>query len=83
MVAALGSEIAHVDKMASAGSVREPRWMWGEQEVGWKMEGSWRSARERRGRVTKPDSRPEDRKYSIHQGQQGTFFSTKQKCEQM
>lgn len=39
----LGSEVTmeaeQVDKMASVGSVREPRWMFGEQEVGREMEG--------------------------------------------
>lgn len=35
----LGSDVTQVDKMASVGSVREPRWMLGEQEVGREMEG--------------------------------------------
>lgn len=39
----LGSEVTmeaeQVDKMASVGSVREPRWIPGEQEVGREMEG--------------------------------------------
>ena len=39
----LGSEVTmvveQVDKMASAGSVREPRWMLGEQGMGREMEG--------------------------------------------
>lgn len=68
-MAALGSVVARVDKIASEGSVREPRWMRAEQEVGGRAEASWRSARERRGRVTKPDSRPEETEYSIHQDQ--------------
>lgn len=67
-VVALGSEVTRVDKMASDGSVREPRWMLMEQEVGTETEGCWRSARERRGRVTKPDSRPEERKTSRSAG---------------
>lgn len=39
----LGSDVTteaeQVDKMASVGSVREPRWMLGEQEVGREMDG--------------------------------------------
>lgn len=39
----MGSEVTieaeQVDKMASVGSVREPRWMPGGQEVGREMEG--------------------------------------------
>lgn len=60
----MGSEVKkaveQVDKMASLGSVREPRWMSGEREVGREMEGCWRSERDRRGRVTKPESTPEE-----------------------
>lgn len=61
MVAGLAADDTRVGRMASAGSVREPRWMFGEQEVGREMDGCWRSERERRGRVTKPDSRPEEK----------------------
>lgn len=32
-------EAEQVDKMASVGSVREPRWMLGEQEMGREIEG--------------------------------------------
>lgn len=43
MVVGLGLEVTieaeQVDKMASVGSVREPRWMPGEQEMGMEMEG--------------------------------------------
>lgn len=70
MVVGLGSEVRmeaeQVDKMASVGSVREPRWMLGEQEMGREMEGCWRSERERRGRVTKPESGPEETQTSTH-----------------
>lgn len=44
------------DKIASVASVSEPRWTSGEQEV--EPVDRWRSDRERRGRVTKPDSKP-------------------------
>lgn len=78
MVVGLGLEVTTVveqeDKMASVGSVREPRWMLGEQEVGREMEGCWRSERERRGRVTKPDSRPaKHTQVSIHEVQTEVF----------
>lgn len=78
VVVGLGSEVTmeaeHVDKMASVGSVREPRWMLGEQEVGREMEGCCRSERERRGSVTKPDSRPEGTtQTSRHEDQQELF----------
>lgn len=71
MVVGLGAEVTmeveRVDKMASVGSVREPRWMLGEQDVGMETEGCWRSERERRGRVTKPESRPEEQtQMSVH-----------------
>lgn len=60
----LGSEVTteaeQEDKMASDGSVREPRWTSREQEAGEEMDGCWRSERERRGRVTNPDSRPKE-----------------------
>lgn len=62
-------EVEHVDKMTSVGSVREPRWMLGEQDAGMETEGCWRSERERRGRVTNPESRPE-KQTSIHEIQQ-------------
>lgn len=32
-------EEEQVDKMVSVGSVREPRWMFGEQDVGSEMDG--------------------------------------------
>ncbi len=43
VVVGLGSEdtmeAEQADKMASVGSVREPRWMLGEQEIGREMDG--------------------------------------------
>lgn len=53
-------EAEQVNKTASDGSVREPRWtLVGE---GMETDDCWRSERERRGRVTKPDSTPEEQK---------------------
>lgn len=79
MGAGLVSEDTRVVRMASVGSVREPRWMFGEQEVGREMDGCWRSERERRGRVTKPDSRPGEKTQTVKQQCSPYAFKKKKK----
>ena len=60
-----GAELT--DWMASVASIIETQWTSGEQEV--EPEDCCRSDRERRGRVTKPDSRPREKR-------RGRFNST-------
>ena len=60
-----GAELT--DWMASVASISETQWTSGEQVV--EPEDCCRSDRDRRGRVTKPDSRPRERR-------RGPFNST-------
>lgn len=61
VVPLVGLEVEQVDKRASDGSVRDPRWML--VSTGMELDDCWRSERERRGRVTKPDSTPEEQRH--------------------